>query len=151
MYYDDSEDTSKHFGHAHDFIMLICGCTLLLSVATNFGCNEYLDVWWWVRWCIRSINRSLFKLTDYTLGTIWYCLLVLGGVGGTKAGKLKIWFFYCQWIEARARWKKLVNKKLLVTCKLKKDLGFSTFRRCTATWHCLQYKKDFGANWQKWT
>ena len=31
MYYDDSEDASKHFGHAlHDFIMLICGCTLLL-------------------------------------------------------------------------------------------------------------------------
>jgi len=31
MYYDDSEDASKHFGHAlHDFIMLICDCTLLL-------------------------------------------------------------------------------------------------------------------------
>ena len=31
MYYDDSEDASKHFGHAlHDFIMLICCCTLLL-------------------------------------------------------------------------------------------------------------------------
>ena len=47
MYSDDSEDASKHFGHApHDFIMLICGCTLLLSVATYFRCNEYLDVWW---------------------------------------------------------------------------------------------------------
>ena len=31
MYYDDSDDASKHFGRAlHDFIMLICGCTLLL-------------------------------------------------------------------------------------------------------------------------
>ena len=31
MYCDGSEDASKHFGHAlHDFIMLICGCTLLL-------------------------------------------------------------------------------------------------------------------------
>ena len=31
MYHDDSEDASKHFGQAlHDFIMLICGCTLLL-------------------------------------------------------------------------------------------------------------------------
>ena len=31
MYCDDNEDASKHFGQAlHDFIMLICGCTLLL-------------------------------------------------------------------------------------------------------------------------
>ena len=31
MYYDDSEDASKHFGQAlHDFSMLVCGCTLLL-------------------------------------------------------------------------------------------------------------------------
>ncbi|KAF3949482.1 hypothetical protein CMV_024649 [Castanea mollissima] len=30
MYYDDSEDASKHFGHARlDFIVLICGCTSL--------------------------------------------------------------------------------------------------------------------------
>ena len=42
MHYDDSEDASKDFGHAlHDFIMLICGCTLLLSEATYFGCKEY--------------------------------------------------------------------------------------------------------------
>ena len=31
MYYEDSEDASKHFGHAlHDLIMPIYGCTLLL-------------------------------------------------------------------------------------------------------------------------
>ena len=31
MYYDDSKAASKHFGHPlHTFIMLSCGCTLLL-------------------------------------------------------------------------------------------------------------------------
>ena len=41
---------------------------------------------------VPSIDH-FFKLTDYTLGTILYCLLVLGGVGGTKVGKLKILIF----------------------------------------------------------
>ena len=32
----------------------------------SFRYKEFLDVWWWVRWCIRSINRSLLKLIVYT-------------------------------------------------------------------------------------
>ena len=128
MYYDDSEDASKHFGQAlHDFSMLVCGCTLLLmwllcllefsnvlkvlGIRNTWMYGGKLDGVYG-----QSIDRFwnwLFILVGQYVNVISYCLK--REKVKTKEGKLKFWFCYRHCIEARARWKNFVNKKLLVT------------------------------------
>ena len=133
---------SSWFHYAYLWLHIIVNVATLFAgifqCFKSFRYKEYLDVWWWVRWCIRSINRSLLKLTIYTRGRydISYCLK------GGKLRKTQILILLPPLHWSKGKVKEFSKQKIIsniLTCKLKKGLGFSIFRRCTATWHCLQF------------